>query len=79
MSGDPLNKHILISCIKKKIYFAERCFKIEIVLLKATFDENAATKPYLLKAINLKELMVEVEYTDKEGNKQLHIMPYQAR
>ena len=58
----------------------DKSFKVdENTSFSLPFDENAATKPYLLKAINLKELRVEVEYTDKEGNKQLHIMPYQAR
>ncbi len=40
------------------------------------FDEKAAKKPYLLKKVDLKNLKVEVEYTDKDGNKKLHIMPF---
>lgn len=40
------------------------------------FDPKAAKKPYLLKTVDLKQSKVEVEYTDKEGNKQLHIMPF---
>lgn len=40
------------------------------------FDDAAANKPYLLKSVDLKESKVEVEYTDKDGNKQLHIMPF---
>lgn len=39
------------------------------------YDEKAANKPYLLKAVDQSEPKAEVEYTDKGGNKQIHIMP----
>ena len=39
------------------------------------YDEKAASKPYLLKMIDTDAARAEVEYTDGEGNKQLHVMP----
>jgi len=43
------------------------------------YDEKATKKPYLLKKIDLKNLKVEVEYTDKDGSKKLHIMTYEKK
>ena len=55
----------------------DKSFKVdENAYFSLPFDEKATKKPYLLKTVDLKESKVEVEYTDKEGNKQLHIMPF---
>ncbi len=40
------------------------------------FDAKAKDKPYLLKKVDRENLRVEVEYTDKAGKKQLHVMSY---
>ncbi len=40
------------------------------------FDAKAKDKPYLLKKVDRDNLRVEVEYTDKAGKRQLHVMPY---
>ena len=55
----------------------DKSFKIEESgYFSLPFDPKAAKKPYLLKTVDLKQSTVEVEYTDKEGNKQLHVMPF---
>lgn len=40
------------------------------------FDPDAKDKPYLLKKIGWDADRAEVEYTDKEGNKKTHVMPF---
>lgn len=40
------------------------------------FDPDADQKPYLLKSIDLNAQEVVVEYTDREGNKQEHLMKW---
>ncbi len=40
------------------------------------FKADAKEKPYFLKKIDLDKKMAEVEYTDKNGQKQIHPMPF---
>ncbi|MFK7911963.1 MAG: Amuc_1099 family pilus-like system protein [Akkermansiaceae bacterium] len=40
------------------------------------FDPKAKEKPYFLKKIDLDSNKAEVEYTDKDGKKQVHEMPF---
>lgn len=40
------------------------------------YDPDAKEKPYLLKKIDLDSKRAEVEYTDKDGKKQIHPMPF---
>ena len=41
------------------------------------FDPRAKEKPYFLKRIDLGKKVAEVEYTDKDGKKQIKQMPFQ--
>ncbi|NWK56269.1 hypothetical protein HW115_11660 [Verrucomicrobiaceae bacterium N1E253] len=48
----------------------------ENVRFALPYDSKATGKPYLLKKVDRANKQVEVEYTDKDGNKKIHVMPY---
>lgn len=55
-------------------------FKIpENTRFSLPFDEKAEKKPYLLKKVDLEKSEVEVEYTDKAGQKRSKILPFKRK